>query len=72
MQVIPISPLLEKVFTHGQLQDVSPGCGHSFLHGIGELCWCQLLVNVVSGSLDVFVSPVQSTSVQTEISYTHN
>ena len=31
---------------------------------IGELCWCQLLVNAVSGGLDVFVSPVQSTSLQ--------
>ena len=52
MQVIPISPLLEEAFTHGQLQDVSPGCGQGFtwhptsplslVSSVGVSCWSML------------------------------
>ena len=67
IQVIPISPLLEKVFTHGQIQDVSPGWEQGFTwHPTSpiSLGCSQLLLNVVSSGLNVFVSPVQSTSLQ--------
>ena len=70
MWIIPLSHLLEKAFTHGQLQNVSLGEVHK-PNIAGELCYCLLLVLYifVSGGLFTYYhsSPVHFGPV---ISYT--